>query len=81
MGLVQESDVGRLLSDDGFMDQVVAGLVEDPTTMDALADDIADKVQDALEDNSELRQRLISAAVTNQAFKKKLISKLVDDLG
>lgn len=81
MGLVQESDVGRLLSDDAFMDQVVAGLVEDPTTMDALADDIADKVQDALEDNSELRQRLISAAVTNQAFKKKLISKLVDDLG
>ena len=81
MGLVSESDVGRLLSDDGFMDQVVAGLVEDPTTMDALADDIADKVQDALEDNSELRQRLISAAVTNQAFKKKLISKLVDDLG
>ena len=81
MGLVQESDVGRLLSDDGFMDQVVAGLVEDSTTMDALADDIADKVQDALEDNSELRQRLISAAVTNQAFKKKRISKLVDDLG
>ena len=81
MGLVSESDVGKLLHDDGFMDQVVAGLVEDSTTMDALADDIADKVQDALEDNSELRQRLISAAVTNQAFKKKLISKLVDDLG
>ena len=81
MGLVSESDVGKLLSDDGFMDQVVAGLVEDSTTMDSLADDIADKVQDALEDNSELRQRLISAAVTNQAFKKKLISKLVDDLG
>ena len=81
MGLVSESDVGRLLSDDGFMDQVVAGLVEDSTTMDSLAEDIADKVQDALEDNSELRQRLISAAVTNEAFKKKLISKLVDDLG
>ena len=81
MSLIQESDVGRLLNDPKLMDQVVAGLVEDSTTMDILADDIADKVQDALGDDADLRQRLISAAVANDVFKRKLIAKLIDDLG
>ena len=80
MGLIQESDVSRLMQDQGLMDSLISGLVEDSTTMDSLADDIADKVQDALEDDSDMRQRLVSAAVTNDAFKRKLISKLIDDL-
>ena len=80
MGLIQESDVGKLLHDDSLMDQVVTGLVKDSQTMDTLADDIADKVQDALEDDPEMRQRLISAAVANDAFKTKLINKLISEL-
>jgi len=80
MGLIQEADVERLFQDEALMDQVVAGLVEDSSTMDALADEIADKVQDALEDNADMRRRLITAAVANDAFKRKLISKLVDEL-
>ncbi len=81
MGLIQESDVGRLLQDEALMDQVVTGLVEDTQTMDTLADDIADKVQDAFEEDPDLRQRLITAAIANEAFKRKLVKKLVDDLG
>ena len=81
MGLIQESDVGRLLQDEKLMDQVVAGLVEDTQTMNDLADDIADKVQDALGDDPELRQRLVTAAISNEAFRRRLVSKLIDDLG
>ena len=81
MGLIQESDVGRLLQDEALMDQVVTGLVEDTQTMDTLADDIADKVQDAFEEDPDLRQRLITAAIANEAFKRKLVKELVDDLG
>ena len=80
MGLIQESDVDRLLRDDKLMDQVAAGLVEDSTTMDSLADDIADKVQDAMEDDPELRQRIITAAISNEAFKKRLVTKLIKEL-
>ena len=80
MGLIQESDVGRLFNDKALMDEIVAGLVEDPNTMDQLAEDIADKVQDALEDDSDMRQRLLTAAVSNDVFKRKLISKLIDEL-
>ena len=65
MGLIQESDVSRLMQDQGLMDSLITGLVEDSSTMDSLADDIADKVQDALEDDSDMRQRLVSAAVAN----------------
>ena len=80
MGLIQESDVGKLMQDKQLMDAVVAGLVEDSGTMDTLADDIADKVQDALSDDPDLRQRLISAAISNDVFKRKLISKLVSEI-
>ena len=80
MGLIQESDVSRLMQDQGLMDSLITGLVEDSSTMDSLADDIADKVQDALEDDSDMRQRLVAAAVSNEAFKRKLINKLIEEL-
>lgn len=80
MGMIQESDVGMVLSDQSFMEQVVTGLVADSKTMDTLADDIADKVQDALENDAGLRQRLVSAAITNEGFKQKLVAKLIEEL-
>ncbi len=80
MGMVQESDIGMVLADQAFMEQVVSGLVEDSGTMDTLADEIADKVQDALESDSTLRQQLVSAAISNEAFKQKLVSKLIEEL-
>ena len=80
MGLINESDVGKLMQDEQLMEAVVAGLVEDSGTMDTLADDIADKVQDALSDDADLRQKLITAAVTNDVFKRKLITKLISEI-
>ena len=80
MGIIQESDVGKLMQDTALMDEIVAGLVQDSNTMDQLAEDIAGQVQDALEDDSDMRQRLLTAAVSNDVFKKKLISKLIDEL-
>jgi hypothetical protein len=80
MGLIQESDVGKLMQDDQLMDQVVAALVEDTQTMDNLADDIADLVQDALQDDPQMRQRLITAAIANEAFKRRLVTKLISEL-
>ena len=80
MGIIQESDVGTVLADQAFMEQVVAGLVENSSTMDSLAEDIADKIEDAFENNADLRQRLVSAAIANEAFKQKLVNKLVEEL-
>ena len=80
MGLIKEGDVGRLLQEPALMDDVVKGLVEDSKTMETLADDIADKLQDALEEDPDMRRRLVDAAVTNEVFKRKIINKLIEDL-
>ncbi len=80
MGIIQEGDVGRVLADQAFMEQVVSGLVENSSTMDSLADDIADKFESALESDPDLRQRLISAAISNEAFKGKLVNKLIEEM-
>ena len=81
MGMIQDSDVGKVLADQDFMSQVVSGLVEDSATMDSLADEIADKVQDTLENDSNLRQQLVGAAMANDAFRRKLVDKLIQELG
>ena len=80
MGLIQESDVGKVLADQAFMDQVVAGLVENSSTMDSLAEDIAEKLEEAFENDSDLRQRLVLAAVSNEEFKRKLVNKLIEEM-
>ena len=80
MGLTQERNVGKLLRNKELMDQVVTGLVENSQTMDTLAEDMASKIQDALENDTDLRQRLINAAIANEAFRNKLVSKIIDGL-
>ena len=80
MGLIQESDVGKIIQDPALLDDVVKALVEDSDTMNTLADDIADKLQDALEEDPTMRRRVVEAAIANPVFKQKIITKLVDEL-
>ena len=80
MGLMQERDVGKLLRNRDLMDQVVTGLTENSQSMDTLVEDIANKIKVAMENDSDLRQRLIKAAIANEAFRKKLVRKLIDEL-
>ena len=80
MVLIKEGDVSKLMQDPALLEQVVNGLIEDSTTMDALADDIADKLQDALEDDPAMRKRVVEAAIANSTFKQKIINKLVEEL-
>ena len=80
MGLIQESDLGGLFNNQALMEEIVSGLVEDSNTMDQLAEDAADKLQDVLEDDSEMRRRLVNAAVASDVFKRKLIAKLIEGL-
>ena len=80
MGFISESDVTRLMQDQDLMGQVAKAIVEDPGTMDSLADDIADKLQDQLEDDPDMRRQIVDAAVANPEFKRKIVAKLTDDL-
>ena len=79
--MITEADVQRLTQDQDLMAEVAKALVEDPAAMNDLADDIADKLSDELEDNQDLKKQIIDAAVANPEFKKRLVTKLADDLG
>ena len=48
--------------------------------MDSLAGDIADKLSDELEDDPEIRQKIIQYAIASPEFKKRVVRKLVEDL-
>ena len=81
MGFVKENDVKKLMKDSEFMSEIASALAQDPQTMDDLADEIAGKIQDELEDNEEWRTTLVSAAMSSPEFKKKVVSKLAEELG
>lgn len=80
MGFIQDTDVRGLMEDKEFMAEVAKMLVEDPDTMDNLADDIADKLGDELEDNPELRKQIVDAAVASPEFKQRIVKKLAEEL-
>ena len=80
MGFIQKDDVAGLLQDSGFAEEVVKALVEHPKAMANLADDIADKLEDVLEDDPELKKRIVDAAMTKEEFKNKIIGTLVHEL-
>ena len=79
MGFITDSDVKKLLEDKKLMAGVAKAIVDDPEAMDDLADDIADKLEDELEDNPELRKQIVNAAVANPEFKKRIVTKLVEE--
>jgi len=80
MGFTEKADVHKLMQDSKLMTEIVKAVVEDPDTLDSLADDIADKLSDELEDDPELRQKIVERAIASPDFKKKIIRKLVEDL-
>ncbi len=80
MGFIQEADVQRLMQNQEIMAEIATALVEDPTTMDQLADDIADKLEDELEDNPDMRALIVDAAIAGPEFRKRIVTKLAEQL-
>jgi len=80
MGFIEKGDVQKLLHDSSLREAIVKAAVEDPETMDSLVGDIADKLSDELEDDPEMRQKIVAHAIANPEFKKRVVRKLVEDL-
>ena len=80
MGFIKESDVERLMHNEELMGEVAKAIVEDPDTLDELAEDIASKLEDELDNNSALRAMIVDAAVANPEFKKKVAGKITEEL-
>ena len=80
MGLIGEADVRKLLQDLELMGDIAKAVVEVPEAMDDLAEDIADELSDLMEDDPELRRKIVEAAIASPDFKKKIVSKLVEEI-
>ncbi len=81
MGFLEKGDVQKLLQDEELMTDIAKAVVEDPEAMDDLAEDIADKLSDLMGDDPALRSKIVQTAIANPEFKKKIVRKLVDELG
>jgi len=80
MGFIEKGDVRKLLGDSKLREAIVEAALEDPKTMDSLAGDIADKLSDELEDDPEIRQKIVAAVIASPEFKKRVVRKIVNDL-
>lgn len=77
---IEKADIRRLLQDEALIDEVVKKALDDPEIVDNLASDVADELSDELGDDPELRKKIIGKASKGDAFKKRVIKKLVDDM-
>jgi hypothetical protein len=81
MGIVDATDVRRLLQDPEFKSDIAKAVAENPGALDDLAEDIADELEEELEGDAELKKMIIDAAMASPVFKQKLMKELIDDLG
>ena len=80
MGFVQDDDVKRLLQDEQLMSEIAQTVVEDSNVMDALVGDIASEIEGSLDEVPGFGKQIIQAAMTTPGFKKKLATKLAEEL-
>ena len=81
MGIdVNASDVRQLLQDPALVEEIAKGVMEDPSTLDGLAEEIADELSDVLEDDPNFRANIIQSAMGNNAFRSKLVKKLAEEM-
>jgi len=80
MGYVEKGDARKLLRDSKLRTAIAKAAVEDQETLDSLANDISDKLSDELENDPEMRQKIVEAAIASPDFKKRVVRKIVEDL-
>ena len=83
MGIIEidKSDVRKLLQNPELVEEIAKGVMDDPAALDELAEDIADELSDVLEDDPDFRAKIIQSALGNEAFKSRLVKKLVAEFG
>ena len=83
MGIIEidKSDVRKLLQNPELVEEIAKGVMDDPAALDELAEDIADELSDVLEDDPDFRAKIIQSAMGNEAFKNRLVKKLVAEFG
>ena len=83
MGIIEidKADVRKLLQNPELVEEIAKGVMEDQSALDDLAEDIADELSDVLEDDPDFRAKIIQSAMSNEAFKNRLVKKLVAEFG
>ena len=80
MGIdLNSSDVRQILDDSALVEDIVKGVIEDPVTLDGLAEEIADELSDVLGDDPDFRAKVIEAAIGNKTVRARLVTKLAEE--
>ena len=81
MGLVEKSDVRKLLQDEALVNEIVQRSLDDPDVLTDLAGDVADELSDVIESDPELKRKILGKATKDELFKKTLLKELVENMG
>lgn len=80
MDVLNKGMVQKILRDGKSVEEVISRVVENPSVMEDLAENVADYLSDVLKDDRAFRQRVIDVATANQDFKKRVMKGLVDEI-
>ena len=80
MDILNKGMEQKILRDWKSVEEVISRVVENPSVMEDLAENVADYLSDVLKDDRAFRQRVIDVATANQDFKKRVMKGLVDEI-
>jgi len=78
---ISKEDVQVFLKDKKLMTEVVKKVTEDEEVLNGLASDIAEELSSAMEDDPNMKKRIMKTALASPGFKQKIIKNLVEELG
>lgn len=80
MDILNKGIAQKILRGGKSVEEVISRVVENPSVMEDLAENVADYLSDVLKDDRAFRQRVIDVATANQGFKKRVMKGLVDEI-
>lgn len=80
MDILSNGRVQRILRGGKFVEEVLSKVMENPSAMEDLAEDVADYLSKVMKDDRTFRKRVISVATANHGFKKRIMKGFVDEI-
>jgi len=80
MGLIEKSDIRKLLQDEALVNEIVERSLDDPDVLTDLAGEVADELSDEIESDPELKRKILGRVTKDDIFKKTLLKELIESM-
>ncbi|MCH8904611.1 MAG: hypothetical protein IIA45_11930 [Bacteroidetes bacterium] len=77
---IKKTDVEAFLNDKQFINELIKEIKNNPEVVRELAEEIAEEISDYLQDDPELKRKIIESAMVSHEFREKVVREIVNEM-